>query len=79
MQIYECTKAVLNARFWSSHSLLLQHLSSTQGPLLLSPRKLSVQHVTCVSSTSKKHLFNTYVAVQHKKRQLNTKKALMLN
>ena len=59
MQIYECTKAVLNARFWSSHSLLLQHLSSTQGPLLLSPRKLSVQHVTCVSSTSKK------ASVQH--------------
>ena len=42
----------------------VQHINSTQGPLLSSPKNPSVQH-KCVCS-SKKRQFNTNASVQHK-------------
>ena len=66
----------------SSTHTSIQHVSSTQRPLLFSPQNLSVRH-QCVSSTRQMRHFNT--SVQHKfvsstrrMRQCNTNTSVLL-
>ena len=70
---------IIQYRVLDYHSV--QHISSTQGPLLFSPQDPSVQHVQCVNPTPKNHQFTTKkrpfnkpVSSTHKKRQFSIKK-----